>query len=194
VALKKQLRAVMLSACHNPDKEQERTQRANYQVDLIEQYMPPGRVYDVGAAAGFFMRVARDHGWEVQGNETSETAIAWAKAHYQLAIDYGFLEDLDPPTGYFDAVVLWNTLEHVVDPRCTVELCVAMLRTGGVLLIEVPDKDKKALIKHPEDQHMTEFNHDNLPRFLEHYGLQRRMLERRSKKGYTYMELLYQKG
>ncbi len=192
--LKKQLQDVMLRACRDPAKEKERVLRAGYQMDLLGAHLSPRRVYDVGAAAGFFMKVARERGWEIHGNETSKKAIAWAKEHYDVAIDYGFLEDLDPPKDHFEAVVLWNTLEHVVEPRSTTDLCVAMLRVGGLLLVEVPDKDKQQLIRHPEDQHLTEFNRTNFPAFLESYGLQRLMLEHRVKKGYTYMELLYQKG
>ena len=191
--LKQQLKAMMLRACRDPAKRKERTQRASYQVDLLEKHLSPGLVYDVGAAAGFFMKVAHDRGWKVNGNEISKTAIAWAKEHYQLDIDYGFLEDLDPPKDCFNAVVLWNTIEHVIDPQRTLALCVAMLHTGGVLLFDVPDKDKRELIKHPEKQHLTEFNHVNLPALLERHGLRRLMLKQYVAKSYACMELMYQK-
>jgi len=191
--LKEQGRAMMLGACSNPAKKKERMQRASYQVDLLEQHLSPGLVYDVGAAAGFFMKVARDRGWKVQGNEISKKAIAWAKEHYQLDIDYGLLPELDPPKGCFDAVVLWNTLEHVIDPCRTTELCVAMLRSGGVLLLDIPDKDERELIKHPEKKHLTEFNHVNLPAFFERKGLRELMLKKYVAKSYVCMELMYQK-
>ena len=54
-------------------------QEAKYQLDLLQKYLQPGRLFDVGAAGGFFMK-ASDRGWQVVGHEISLTAIQWAAA------------------------------------------------------------------------------------------------------------------
>ncbi len=149
----------MLTACQSAEGEQRRIRKANYQLDLLERHVEPGRVFDVGAAGGFFMKAAQDRGWECAGNDLSTRAIEWAENRWGIEIFYGFLEDLGFRPESYDAVVLWNTLEHVENPRQTMDCCFRMLRPGGVALIEVPAKLCLAEIARSyESLHLTEFN------------------------------------
>lgn len=177
VSLREQLKDFMLSACSTAEKEKRRLRKADHQLDILEAHIPTGRVFDVGAASGFFMKAARDRGWEAWGNELSVRAIEWAREHYDLDIAYGFMEEIDLPADYFDAVVLWNTLEHTLDPMDTLQLCCRLLRQGGLLLIQVPDRNRDSITQFYEELHTYEFNRNNLPKILENMGCEKLRLE-----------------
>ncbi|MBU0769625.1 MAG: methyltransferase domain-containing protein, partial [Proteobacteria bacterium] len=163
-------------------------------MNLLEKYIQPGKVYDVGAAAGFFMKAAKDRGWLVYGNEISRSAIDWARQHYGLEIEYGFLEELNPLENNYDAVVLWNTLEHTFNAKETLEICRSMLRDKGLLMIQVPDKmDEEDLIKRYETLHTYEFNRNNLPRLLEQMGFKQLELILQDGSDDQHITLIFQK-
>ena len=184
---------VMLGACRIKDKEDERLKVADRQLDIIETYCLPGKVFDVGAAGGFFMKRARDRNWEVSGNELSSSAIKWAKAHYGIDIKCGFLDELDVQKNYFDVVVLWNTLEHVLNPRDTMILCRGMLKQGGIVLIEVPVKTKADLITNIEKPHITEFNENALDILLTSIGFAKLYSYHVETKAHPDIDVVYRK-
>lgn len=161
--LQQSLANMMLTACTNPVTRKSRLNQASEQLDLIDPYVTTGKLYDVGAAAGFVMHVAQSKGWEVYGNELSQQAVGWAKQHYGLDIFHGFLED-DPIAvdGHFDLVVFWNTLEHVRNPIEEISRATDMLRPNGHIHIEVPIKNASELTRFSPAGHMTEFDYKAL--------------------------------
>lgn len=196
-ALKIKNKGFLLSTCRRENPGEDRIEDANkQQLDVLEKYVSPGIVYDVGAAAGFFMKAARDRGWTVYGNEISERAIEWAKDNYAISIDYGFLEDLDIPENYFDTVVLWNILEHTFNPKTTLEVCKKMLKSGGVIFIRVPNKKTKGeLARFHTGRHLFEFTEECLTRCLETMGF--KYIERNAghnpKSGVPHCDYLYRR-
>ncbi|MCF6149089.1 MAG: class I SAM-dependent methyltransferase [Candidatus Kuenenia sp.] len=118
------------------------------------------------------MKIANDHNWIVDGNEISINAILWCKEKYGLDIRYGFLEEINLPKNYYDAVVLWHSLEHVFDPQLTLDTCKEILRLNGLLLIAVPNKYGTGLIKYYEELHFYEFNLNGLHWWLQSYGFE----------------------
>lgn len=171
--LKDTCRNQMLKACHDKEKEASRMADANLQLDVLEENIAPSTIYDVGAAGGFFMKAAQDRGWKVYGNEISEKAIAWAKEHYGMIIDYGFLEEISLAECYYDAVVIWNTLEHTYNPQETLTVSRAMLKQDGLIYIRVPNKKTvEALNKFYERLHLYEFTEECLSGHLDSLGFQ----------------------
>ena len=192
--IREQLRGMMLRACYDKSKEASRLRDAEYQLDLLEKYVQPGVLYDVGAAGGFFMKAAKERGWHVMGNEISQKAIEWAQQRYGVEIEYGFLEELNPPKGRFDAVVLWHTLEHTVDPRATLNICRDMLHDGGLLMIGVPEKREEDLARRYEAFHFYEFNRDSLHQLLEGVGFHQLEVIVQDRPDSPQIHLLYRKG
>lgn len=158
--LKERTKHFQLSATRRKRTRQDRLANARHQLELLDCL--PGRVYDVGAAAGFFLKAAKVVGWEVYGNEISVSAIEWAKQRYAIAIDYGLLEELKYEECSFDAVVIWNTLEHCLDPLTTLRACHRMLKPAGILLVSVPTKRSKELERTYAGAHLSEFTRDSL--------------------------------
>lgn len=109
-------------------------------LDLIERYRPQkGRILDVGTAGGSFLHVAKQRGWNVAGCEPNKWMTEWSKDHYGLDVVPGTIFDMSLDDASFDVVTLWDVLEHVPDPRKTLEECRRVLKPGGLLIVNYPD-------------------------------------------------------
>ena len=100
-----------------------------------------GRLLDVGCATGYCLRAARERGWEVLGVDISEFAAQYAASQYGLRVVAGRLQDLECPDDHFDAVTMWDLLEHVLDPTGELLQANRVLRPGGVLALSTPCAD-----------------------------------------------------
>jgi len=106
---------------------------------LINKYAEKGKILDIGTAGGSFLHVAEEEGWEVHGIEPNRWMGEWGKKHYGIDIKPGTIFDHKYPDNYFDAVSLWDVLEHVPDPKKTLNECNRILKEGGVLIVNYPD-------------------------------------------------------
>lgn len=194
--IKVQLKDFLLSACWNEGTRKERLEDAKWQLDHLEKYTSPGKVFDVGAAGGFFMKAARDRGWEVEGNDVSDAAIKWAKENFNLSIHYDFFEDIDLLENEYDAVVLWNTLEHTHDPAETINIVKRILKPNGLIYIQVPETPTPALLRrYYEPYHFYEFNFKSLSHYLESQGFVEREVHKSWKRdALSETDYLYQLG
>lgn len=99
---------------------------------------PPGRILDVGCAHGFFLDEALRRGWRTSGVEISPYAgpIARSRGHEVFeTLDAALREG----AGRFDAVSFFQVLEHLPDPAAALRAAAALLRPGGLLIVETWD-------------------------------------------------------
>jgi len=109
---------------------------------FLERYCPQkGNLLDVGCFVGLFLRLARDHGWSVQGIEPSRWAVQYAKEELNLNVSQGALEDIRLEDGYFNAATMWDVIEHLPDPQSTLSLLHRKLKKDGVLLLNTFNYD-----------------------------------------------------
>lgn len=101
----------------------------------------PGRILDVGCATGIFLDGMRRLGWEAVGVEPSASASEYARTRFGLDVITGRLEDTDFAPASFDAITLWDVLEHVHEPRQTLADLSRLLRPGGLLVLSLPNPD-----------------------------------------------------
>ncbi|MBI3986706.1 MAG: class I SAM-dependent methyltransferase, partial [Lentisphaerae bacterium] len=99
-----------------------------------------GRLLDIGAGTGQFLKQAREHFEQVAGTEISDSAIRIGRDRYGLDIRHGTLSTLEFDTGSFDLITLFHVLEHVGDPGRVVARCRDLLKPGGVLVLAVPNE------------------------------------------------------
>lgn len=85
---------------------------------------PDATVLDVGAGTGAFVRAARSWGFAAVGYDVMPTAVA--------ALRKAGLYDEDP--AIFDAVTMWDTIEHLEDPILTLR----RVTKGALLFASVP--------------------------------------------------------
>jgi SAM-dependent methyltransferase len=96
------------------------------------------RLLDVGAAYGFAVAEARRAGWEAVGLEVS-TAAARAAGAAAGPLVVGSAERAPFAAGSFDAVTLWDVLEHLPDPHAAVAEIARLLHPGGRLALSTGD-------------------------------------------------------
>lgn len=98
-----------------------------------------GRLLDFGCAVGLFVKVAADAGWDAIGIERSTWAAEYGRRQYGLTIVDGS-EDCCVGFGQsFDLVTMWDVLEHLEDPRGTLQQVASWLKPGGVLALNTVD-------------------------------------------------------
>jgi len=113
--------------------------KAVEQFKRLQFYSAKGRLLEIGCAKGFFLKIARDNGWETYGVDLSDYGCKFAKEQFNLNVLQGVLEEIDLPEKYFDVVSLWDTLEHLRDPCKVLEKIKRLLKDDGILMIETPN-------------------------------------------------------
>lgn len=99
----------------------------------------PYRVLDIGSHCGFFLRYARQSGWEVRGIEPAEPMVRFAKEINGVeAIQQGLFEEGSYEGENFHLVTMFDVLEHIADPVKLLEVIHRKLRPGGLAICKVP--------------------------------------------------------
>jgi SAM-dependent methyltransferase len=94
-----------------------------------------GALLEIGCGNGFFMRCAQRRGWsEVCGVEPSADAVAKAPEEVKGTIVQDVMRRGLFAAESFDAVCLFQVLDHIPDPVALLEECFAVLRPGGHIL------------------------------------------------------------
>ena len=96
-----------------------------------------GRLLDVGCAAGFFVAEAVDAGWAAEGVDVSREMVACSRRNLRVDVTEGTLQSIDG--GPFDAITMWDYIEHAVDPAADIACAGALLRRGGILALSTGD-------------------------------------------------------
>ena len=100
------------------------------------------RLCEVGASAGFFLEVMRDHGFECEGWEISSLMTEHAKQSGLRMKNQDFFAGVaahrlnhESP---FDILAFFYVLEHFADQKYAWECIRDLLRPGGALLLALP--------------------------------------------------------
>jgi SAM-dependent methyltransferase len=91
---------------------------------------PDRSAWELGCGAGYLLDELRKNGWLVAGTEAAEEYVRFARDRLGLEVDRA------PPARRFGAVLLFNVLSHLPDPRADLEHCARALLPGGVLALE----------------------------------------------------------
>jgi len=124
-------------------------------VGIMARHLPgvtAPRYLDVGCSTGFVVEAARDRGWNATGIDLNPSAIDYGRSR-GLDLRTVALEDLDVPAASFDAVSLFDVLEHLFDPVRTVRACVRLLKPGGILFLYLPNYDSASRLLMGKDAH-----------------------------------------
>jgi SAM-dependent methyltransferase len=97
------------------------------------------RLLDVGAAYGFAVAEAHAAGWRALGVEISAAGARRAARTTGGRIAIADAAALPFAGSGFDAVTLWDVLEHLPDPHAAVAAASACLRPGGRLVLTTGD-------------------------------------------------------
>lgn len=96
-------------------------------------------IFDVGAATGYFLNVAKDRGWQTAGIDISAYAAETARRRGHV-VQCGALPET-AIDGMFAAVTMWDVLEHLNDSEAYLKAVNKLLVSDeGWLLINTIDR------------------------------------------------------
>jgi SAM-dependent methyltransferase len=96
------------------------------------------RVLDIGCGRGVLLGPLIDLGFEAHGLELTEEAVRGVDPRAEIRIA-GHLRDARYPDAFFDEIILWHVLEHLSDPRGTLEECCRVMKPGGRIIVSLPN-------------------------------------------------------
>jgi SAM-dependent methyltransferase len=110
------------------------------------------RYLDVGCSTGFVVEAARHAGWNATGVDLNPSAIEFGRSR-GLDLRVAAMQDEGFEPESFDAVSLFDVLEHLHDPARTVRDAARLLRRGGILFLYVPNYDSASRLLMGKDAH-----------------------------------------
>jgi SAM-dependent methyltransferase len=96
------------------------------------------KVLDVGCGRGVLLGELANRGFEVHGQEISAEAARGADPRAEIRVAAS-VADADYPDSSLDEVIIWHVLEHLPDPRASLEAVHRALKPGGRLVVAVPN-------------------------------------------------------
>lgn len=140
-------------------------------LQLVQQHCSLGGAItlDIGAGLGRFILLLQQQGGTALGIEPSALRRAYAHEAYGLELKSQLTDDDYWQSGYarsFDLITLWDVIEHVDDPRTTLEAATALLKPGGILCLDTPDRD---VFSYRLSQTLYRLSGGRLPLLLSHF-------------------------
>ncbi|MCA9040473.1 MAG: class I SAM-dependent methyltransferase [Planctomycetaceae bacterium] len=96
------------------------------------------KVLDVGCGRGVLLKSFLELGLESHGMEISPMAVEGADERIQLRFA-PTLKEAGYEAEFFDQIVIWHVLEHLLYPRETIQEASRLLKPGGRLVVSVPN-------------------------------------------------------
>lgn len=144
----------------------------------LRKHRDGGKLLDIGCATGFLIDEARKMGWEVYGVELSHWGVDHARNKLGLLnVIQGTLKDAKFPRSFFDAVVMTDVIEHLVDPKAVLCDIRQILKPSGIFCCTTPDIDStvskilKAKWWGIKQAHLYYFNRSTMARLFAATGL-----------------------
>lgn len=147
-------------------------------LDIIQKFIPKGKLLDIGCSIGTFMHDANSRGFECTGLELNDAAA-------QIALESGLhverktIEEYCPSKGEYQIMTLFGVLEHLNNPKQVLDTIYRSLDAGGFLFIHVPNLHSLVTAIRKEQSktfdgrnHLIYFSIDTLKRMAESVGFQ----------------------
>jgi SAM-dependent methyltransferase len=129
-----------------PDYFKEReilVEHGSWYAHIINKFMKPGKMFDVGAAAGFIMLGFQQNGWECAGLEPNQNMVDFGRNTLKLNLKCGFIESYSSDEKY-DLVTLIQVIGHFFNVELALENISNILKNDGLLLVECWDQGSLA--------------------------------------------------
>ena len=128
-----------LDLSQNSIRQKEEIKKFRGYIKIVEKNKKSGRILEIGCALGLFLKVAQEKNWEVYGVEFSNDLAQFAREKFGLNIVTGEFEETEFPSDFLDVAVLWDVLEHMLNPLSTLKRIRKILRKDGYLFLTMPN-------------------------------------------------------
>ena len=159
-----------------------------YRTGFLYRFRRDGSILDVGCGLGFFLRALDANRWERYGIEPMP--VPYREAARTLGSDQICHTELIAaglPSGKFDVVTFWDSLEHLPNPRAILQEAGRLLVPGGIVLIGLPNFGGYQARHFGEDwfglslpHHFFHYTRETLRSLLENCGFRIRAMEDRA--------------
>ena len=106
-------------------------------LDRLGHYVQPdAMLLDVGCGFGYFLSLAREAGYMVEGVDVSRSLAQEGRDHLNINIQEGSILEIEARHS-FDILTAWDMLEHVIDVDQILRRFWECLKPGGLLLLRV---------------------------------------------------------
>ena len=96
-------------------------------------------IFDIGSGSGYFLLRAKEKGWAVDGVEPNLIAADHSRK-IGVPVINDFFGNMNIHTmKKFNAINLFDVLEHIHNPIEVLENCYKLLKPKGIIVIEVPN-------------------------------------------------------
>lgn len=111
---------------------------------ITGRHPTPGKILDVGSAAGFFLSTMNELDWECHGVELSRSMVETSKERFGLEhVFAGTLDAAPYAPGTFDVITFWDVIEHLEDPAAILSRAGELLKDDGFLVIETQNVESR---------------------------------------------------
>ncbi len=105
----------------------------------LGRWLPAGgRLFEIGCAYGYFLRLAGRR-WRVSGCDIAAEPCRHARDVLGQEVYCGDFEEVPLKPGRVDLFCLWDTIEHLEDPGRYLRRIAELLHPGGVLALSTGD-------------------------------------------------------
>jgi 2-polyprenyl-3-methyl-5-hydroxy-6-metoxy-1,4-benzoquinol methylase len=101
------------------------------------------RILDIGCGPGFFLKSAKEAGWNTIGLEPSPKAAEFARGQGLIIENHSLDEEIVSSLGKFDVVYMHGVIEHLPNPKETILQCNDLLNSGGIFFASVANDYNK---------------------------------------------------
>lgn len=111
-------------------------------LESIQQQVGVGSILDFGSSTGYFLQTAVESGWDAHGVELNPFAVKWAREKLNLKnVHNQYLAECDFSPAQFDAITMWDVLEHIPDPVPILSDLKKLLKPDGIFVVETSHYD-----------------------------------------------------
>jgi SAM-dependent methyltransferase len=135
-----------------------------------------GSILEVGSGAGYFLERLKQQGKEVRGIELNAAAAAFARQR-EIPVEAISIEDFAVNhRDSFEAVCLFQVIEHVAAPVDFLRHAIACLKSGGLLILCVPNMmgilgKMDPMVTNVPPHHVTRWTPEALGLLTRHFPL-----------------------
>lgn len=146
---------------------------------FLKKYRSTGRLIDVGANVGVFVKEAAAAGYDAFGSDLSSRAVRFGEARLALKgrLFPGRLADINFSDNSFDVVTYLHVLEHIEELDRELGEAKRILKPGGIIYLEAPNYDSiwRRVLRGKwygmaASQHFWQFTKRSLTKLLERNG------------------------
>ena len=148
-------------------------------IRLVKQYDPNPRLLDVGCGKGFFVKACIEQALDAEGIDLSLTAVEFARNKLRVTAHQGLIENSTTLREGYSSITMWATIEHLPDPRKTLEAIASRLLPNGFLHFDTGvgwdwlDRMLPGNVQwYDPPQHLFVFSHRGLEILLEQAGFE----------------------